>query len=188
MVRADAVRVQQAVEAERAAHVHALGALEQIEGDDRKEVPGKRRAVEAAEVAQVAAADGRPLEHLVAVLDVAEIERDEDVEAEDSIADQAKGPGTVDRAGVRVERDEVDEQVLARAPVGFRVSDERGVEQYWLMNNPLYGQLDAGAIWNRTFNEFVTRRGPKVVAVVRAPTSRPTSRLMVESTPCQCLV
>ena len=56
------------------------------------------------------------------------------------------------------------EQVLARAPVGFRVTDERGVEQYWLMNNPLYGQLDAGAIWNRTFNEFVTRRGPKVVA------------------------
>ena len=32
------------------------------------------------------------------------------------------------------------------------------------MNNPLYGQLDAGAIWNRTFNEFVARRGPKVVA------------------------
>ena len=30
----------------------------------------------------------------------------------------------------------------------------------WLMNNPLYGQLDAGAIWNRTFNEFVTRKGP----------------------------
>ena len=28
----------------------------------------------------------------------------------------------------------------------------------WLMNNPLYGQLDAGAIWNRTFNEFVTRQ------------------------------
>ena len=29
-----------------------------------------------------------------------------------------------------------------------------------LMNNPLYGQLDAGEIWNRTFNEFVTRQGP----------------------------
>ena len=29
------------------------------------------------------------------------------------------------------------------------------------MNNPLYGQLDAGAIWNRTFNEFVTRDGPQ---------------------------
>ena len=54
--------------------------------------------------------------------------------------------------------------MLARAPAGFRVTDERGVELYWLMNNPLYGQLDAGAIWNRTFNEFVTRNGPKVVA------------------------
>ena len=30
----------------------------------------------------------------------------------------------------------------------------------WLMHSPLYGQLDAGAIWNRTFNEFVTRQGP----------------------------
>ena len=56
------------------------------------------------------------------------------------------------------------ERVLARAPVGHRVCDERGVELYWFMNNPLYGQLDAGAIWNRTFNEFVTRDGPKVVA------------------------
>ena len=53
------------------------------------------------------------------------------------------------------------EQVLARAPPGFRDVDERGVEIYWLMNNPLYGQLDAGAIWNRTFNEFVTTDGPR---------------------------
>ena len=52
------------------------------------------------------------------------------------------------------------EQVVARAPPGFREYDERGVELYWLMHNPLYGQLDAGAIWNRTFNEFVTRQGP----------------------------
>ena len=35
------------------------------------------------------------------------------------------------------------------------------MEIYWLMNNPLYGQLDAGAIWNRTFNEFVTTGGPR---------------------------
>ena len=34
------------------------------------------------------------------------------------------------------------------------------MELYWLMHNPLYGQLDAGAIWNRTFNEFATRNGP----------------------------
>ena len=38
-------------------------------------------------------------------------------------------------------------------------SDERSVAILWLMQNPLYGQLDAGAIWNRTFNEFVTRQG-----------------------------
>ena len=50
--------------------------------------------------------------------------------------------------------------MLARPPSGFRDVDERGVPILWLMNNPLYGQLDAGAIWNRTFNEFVTRRGP----------------------------
>ena len=34
------------------------------------------------------------------------------------------------------------------------------MELLWLMNNPLYGQLDAGAIWNRTFNDFVTGNGP----------------------------
>jgi hypothetical protein len=48
------------------------------------------------------------------------------------------------------------EQVLARAPLGFREYDERGVEIMWLMQAPLYGQLDAGAIWNRTINEFLT--------------------------------
>ena len=41
-------------------------------------------------------------------------------------------------------------------PAGFREFDERGVEVLWIMNNPLYGQVDAGQIWNRTFNEFVT--------------------------------
>ena len=49
-----------------------------------------------------------------------------------------------------------NEQMLVRPPVGFRSHDERGVEILWLMNNPLYGQCDAGAIWNRTFNEFMT--------------------------------
>ena len=48
------------------------------------------------------------------------------------------------------------EQVVARAPIGFREVDERGVELYWLMWSPLYGQNDAGAIWNRTFNSFAT--------------------------------
>ena len=36
--------------------------------------------------------------------------------------------------------------MLARPPPGFRTTDERGVEVLWLMNNPLYGQLDAGVI------------------------------------------
>ena len=49
-----------------------------------------------------------------------------------------------------------EEQKLLRAPPGFRKYDERGVELYWLTNNPLYGQPDAGGIWNRTINEFVT--------------------------------
>ena len=52
------------------------------------------------------------------------------------------------------------EQVVARAPPGFREYDERGVELYWLMHNPLYGQLDAGAIWNRTFNHVATSDKP----------------------------
>ena len=48
------------------------------------------------------------------------------------------------------------EQVVARPPVGFREYDERGVEILWLMWVPLYGQCDAGAIWNRTVNDFQT--------------------------------
>jgi len=51
--------------------------------------------------------------------------------------------------------------VLARPPPGFRTIDERGVEILWLMQIPLYGQQDAGAIWNRTYNEYVTDgKGP----------------------------
>ena len=48
------------------------------------------------------------------------------------------------------------EQVVARPPHGFRQFDERGIEIYWLMWVPLYGQTDAGAIWNRTVNQFQT--------------------------------
>ena len=48
------------------------------------------------------------------------------------------------------------EQIVCRAPAGHRTYDERGIEIYWLMQNPLYGQSDAGAIWNRTWNEFAT--------------------------------
>ena len=49
------------------------------------------------------------------------------------------------------------EQTLAKPPHDFREFDERGVEILWLLMHPLYGQTDAGAIWNRTFNEFATR-------------------------------
>ena len=47
------------------------------------------------------------------------------------------------------------EQVVAKPPRGWARTDENGVKYLWLMNAPLYGQGDAGAIWNRTFNEFV---------------------------------
>ena len=49
------------------------------------------------------------------------------------------------------------EQVVARPPPGFRKHNEEGVEILWLMMSPLYGQADAGAIWNRTFNDFCTK-------------------------------
>lgn len=47
------------------------------------------------------------------------------------------------------------EQMVLRPPLGFRKYDERGVEILWLMHSPLYGQGDAGAIWNRTINSFL---------------------------------
>ena len=49
------------------------------------------------------------------------------------------------------------EQMVLRPPDGFRKFDERGVEILWLMNSPLYGQGDAGAIWNRTINEYLEK-------------------------------
>ena len=59
------------------------------------------------------------------------------------------------------------EQLVCRPPVGFRTYDERGVAIYWLMLSPLYGQADGGAIWNRTWNEFVTK--PEGCAFDRCP-------------------
>ena len=60
------------------------------------------------------------------------------------------------------------EQTLARPPTGFRESDERGVQVFWLMLAPLYGQCDAGAVWNRTLNEFLTAPGPVGLGFERA--------------------
>jgi hypothetical protein len=60
-----------------------------------------------------------------------------------------------------------NEKIVCRAPAGHRTYDERGVEIYWLMQNPLYGQSDAGAIWNRTWNDFATN--PDSCAYDRCP-------------------
>ena len=48
--------------------------------------------------------------------------------------------------------------MLARPPPGF-VPPTSAAREY-SDEQPVYGQLDAGAIWTRTFNEFVTRQGP----------------------------
>jgi len=45
--------------------------------------------------------------------------------------------------------------VIARAPHGHRELDEDGAEMLWLVSNPLYGQPDAGKLWNNTMNEFL---------------------------------
>ena len=51
-----------------------------------------------------------------------------------------------------------NEQVVARPPMGpWREYAEDGCAILWLMNGPLYGQADAGAIWNRTFSHWVTK-------------------------------
>ena len=53
------------------------------------------------------------------------------------------------------------EQRVVRPPPGFRKFDERGMEILWLMNNPMYGQGDAGAIWNCTYNDYLTDKKPR---------------------------
>ena len=60
------------------------------------------------------------------------------------------------------------ERTLARPPPGFLESDERGVQVFWLMLAPLYGQCDAGAVWNRTLNKFLTAPGPVGLGFERA--------------------
>ena len=52
----------------------------------------------------------------------------------------------------KAEKPEDAEFIIARAPAGFREYDENDDEIYWLMRVPLYGQVDAGAIWHRTFD------------------------------------
>lgn len=45
------------------------------------------------------------------------------------------------------------EVVIARAPRHYREFDEHGNELVWILTVPLYGQADAGAIWNRTWDQ-----------------------------------
>ena len=61
------------------------------------------------------------------------------------------------------------EQRVYRPPVGFRNVDERGVPILWLSLSPFYGQTDAGAIWNRTINEFLTAEPPSGCGFGRCP-------------------
>ena len=56
--------------------------------------------------------------------------------------------GKIVKTGPRAQR------IIARAPYGHRVYDERGVEQLWDMDSALYGGTDSGAIWNETLNAF----------------------------------
>ena len=60
-----------------------------------------------------------------------------------------------------------NEATVTRPPVGFRRWDERGVELLWDMDISLYGKTDAGAIWNRTYNEFVTTPEPDGLGYAR---------------------
>ena len=64
------------------------------------------------------------------------------------------------------------EQVLACPPHDFREYDERGIDILWLMNYPLYGQVDAGAIWSRTFNDMM---------VAPREEASPTSKVKIDS-------
>ncbi len=53
-----------------------------------------------------------------------------------------------------------NEIVFARPPPGFRHTDSRGVAIVWRLKVPLYGEVDAGFIWNRTLvDQLVNKQG-----------------------------
>ena len=89
------------------------------------------------------------------------------VEAVCCLRGQSYKGGDVPGAYLRGEQTE-SEQMLLRPPPGFREYDERGVEIYWLMQHPLYGQSDAGAIWNRTINKHNTDPPPEGLGYERS--------------------
>lgn len=66
---------------------------------------------------------------------------------------------TFDAVGAYLQGNKAEtETVIARAPRHYREYDEEGEEILWILAVPLYGQADAGAIWNRTWDERM--RGP----------------------------
>ena len=82
-------------------------------------------------------------------------------------ASPARAP---DRAGLcSASRGHLRPDLLRQVPVGFRTYDERGCEFYWLMSAPLYGQADAGAIWNRTVSKAYTDPEPEGLGFDRCP-------------------
>ena len=42
--------------------------------------------------------------------------------------------------------------IYARPPAGYRTHDRRGVPVVWKLTAPLYGEADAGRLWNRTLH------------------------------------
>ena len=46
-------------------------------------------------------------------------------------------------------------RVIARPPPGYRRFDRRGVAIVWVLAKPLYGEADAGRIWNATFRKQI---------------------------------
>ena len=45
--------------------------------------------------------------------------------------------------------------IYARPPPGYRSYDRRGVPIVWKLTAPLYGEADAGRLWNRTFHRQI---------------------------------
>lgn len=43
--------------------------------------------------------------------------------------------------------------IYGRPPAGYRTHDRRGVPIVWKLSAPLYGEADAGRLWNSTFHK-----------------------------------
>ena len=61
---------------------------------------------------------------------------------------------TFDVEGAYLQGEYAEEtQVYARPPPGYRSHDRRKVPIVWRLSAPLYGEADAGRLWNRTFHK-----------------------------------